>query len=408
MSSEPAPRLGDRDLFPRLRARAYLAHAAISPPSRLVEDAVARVLEEYAESGVGAFPRWLEGREVLRGRVAQLIGAEPGDVALTPGTTHSITQLAFGMPWKPGDRVCLFRGEFPANVTPWQQAAAHFGLELRWLDPPWDAGALASPVDKARFDPVDRVLAPLEAALKEGLRLVTVSAVQFQTGLAMPLAAIGELCQRYGAELAVDAIQACGVVPIDVARCGVDYLACGAHKWLMGMEGAGFTYVRRERMARLEPRLAGWLSHTEGEKFLFAGPGLLRYDRPLRRDASVLEGSSSNVAGYAALDAGLRPLLVLGVERIFAHVQNYLDALEPVLEELGFRSLRAQEPAHRSGILSAIPPNTVDGAHLVGRLRAAGVVVSFPDGLVRFAPHFPNALDEIPVVRSALEEAISG
>jgi selenocysteine lyase/cysteine desulfurase len=415
MSSEPAPRLGSRDLFPHLRARAYLAHAAISPPSLLVQQAMAHAVQDYAEHGVVAFPRWLEQREALRARLAELIGARPADVALTPGTTHSITQLAFGLPWQRGDRVVLFRGEFPANVTPWQRAAEHFGLELCWLPAPLEAADLdlGSPGSgtgsprRLRFDPVDRILGPLEAALRTGARLVAVSAVQFQTGLAMPLPALGQLCQRYGAELAVDAIQACGVVPLDVAHSGIDYLACGAHKWLMGVEGAGFSYVRPERMARLVPRLAGWLSHTEGESFLFRGPGLLRYDRPLKRSASVFEGSSSNVAGYAALEAAVAPLLSLGVARIFAHVQSYLDALEPVLEDFGFQSLRAADPAHRSGILSVVPPQGVDGATLVGRLRAAGVVVSFPDGLIRFAPHFPNAPGEIAVVRDALAAALS-
>src|SRR5690606_14112178 len=86
-------------------------------------------------------------------------------------------------------------------------------------------------------------LAALERELVRGARLVAVSAVQFQTGLAMPLGAMAALCHQHGAELFVDGIQAMGVVPIDVGALGIDYLASGSHKWLMGTEGAGILYV---------------------------------------------------------------------------------------------------------------------------------------------------------------------
>ncbi len=107
------------------------------------------------------------------------------------------------------------------------------------------------------------------------MRLVAVSAVQFQTGLSMPLAEIGALCRAHGAELCVDAVQAVGVVPMDVEALGLDYLACGAHKWLLGLEATGFLYVRRERQPSLRPALAGWLSHEDAVSFLLEGPGKL-------------------------------------------------------------------------------------------------------------------------------------
>src|SRR5262245_1296445 len=90
----------------------------------------------------------------------------------------------------------------------------------------------------------ERGLEALEGELLRGaVRLVAVSAVQFQSGLRMPLQAMSRMCHVHGAELFVDGVQACGVVPVDVRAEGIDYLACGSHKWLMGLEGAGFLYV---------------------------------------------------------------------------------------------------------------------------------------------------------------------
>lgn len=390
------PALGDRSLFPALEARAYLAHAAISAPSVLVTAAVEGLLADYARCGMYAFGGWMERREGLRARLAALVGGEPGEIGLVQSTTSGLSALALALPFRPGDRVILFEGEFPANVTPWQRAAERFGLTLDW-------------VPLAPFHASDEEgLAALARALERPARLVAVSAVQFQTGLRMPLAAIARLAHAAGAELSVDAVQALGVVPLDARALGADYLACGAHKWLMGLEGAGFVWVRAERQAALRPLTAGWLGHEEGLRFLFEGAGHLRYDRPLKQDGSVFEAGNLSAASFAALDASLTALLALGVDRIEAHVAGYLDALEPALSDLGLRSVRAREPSRRSGILSFAGPFERKPSEIQRSLHAQGVIVSTPDGHLRFAPHFWSDPAEIPLVARAVREALRG
>ncbi|HOU89540.1 MAG TPA: aminotransferase class V-fold PLP-dependent enzyme, partial [Polyangiaceae bacterium] len=90
----PAPRLGDRALFPHLEARAFLAHAAISPVSLAVETEVGELLRDYARLGVRAFPIWAERRGTLRRDLGRLLGVEPETIALTPGTTRGISDVA--------------------------------------------------------------------------------------------------------------------------------------------------------------------------------------------------------------------------------------------------------------------------------------------------------------------------
>jgi cysteine desulfurase / selenocysteine lyase len=390
----PLVALGDRSLYPDLKASAYLAYAATAPVSRLVKAAVNRVLTDYAEQGNLAFFQWIEQRERLRGKLGQLIGAPARDIALISGTTRGINDLALCVPWQAGDRVVLFEGEFPANVSPWQNAARLFSLRIDFV-----------PMTHAVEDE-DSFLRPLSRLLEGGARLVAVSAVQFQTGLRMPLSRIAQLCASYGAELSVDAIQACGVVPLDAPRLGIDYLVTGAHKWLLGPEGAGFIYARPERARALLPHTAGWLSHEDGTRFLFAGPGELRYDRSIKPSIQMVEGGSSSTLGFAALEAGIEPILALSPGAIFEHVSQYLDELERGVKARGFRSRRASEPERRSGILSFEPPPGVSAADLLLELRSRGVLASTPDGLLRFAPHFPNALSEIETVLEALDAAL--
>jgi cysteine desulfurase/selenocysteine lyase len=386
--------LGDRSLYPDLAATAYLSHAAISPASSEVQRACAALVADYARHGLGAFDAWRAQRERLRARLARLIGAaSPTDLAFVANTTQSVIDIALCLPWKPEDVVLCLRGEFPANVTPWQQAARTFDLELRFLD-----------VEAFR---TDEGLEALERELARGVRLVAFSAVQFATGLRMPIEAIAARAHAAGAEVFVDAIQACGVVPIDVASAGIDYLGCGSHKWLMGLEGAAFVYVRPDRVAQLVPRVAGWLSHEHGLDFLFLGEGHLRYDRPIRAEAGFMEGGAYNGVGLAAWEAGVAPLEALGVPRIFEHVQRYLDPLEQGLIERGFVSERSPDPSRRSGTLSVRPTEGIGVASVSRALSARGVVISTPDGRLRFAPHWPNALDEVPGVLAALDAALA-
>ncbi len=388
-SAQPA-RLGDRSLFPDLAPAAYLNHAAISPLSLPVRDAIAAVADDHARRGSDAFLTWHAERQRLRGLLARLLGARPDDLALVANTTRGVSDIALCFPWRPGDRVILFNDEFPAVVTPWQQVAALFQLELEFL-------------------PARDRLHHLREALRRParpIRLVALSAVQFQTGARAPLTELAALCHEHGAELFVDAIQALGVCPLDVTATGIDYLSAGSHKWMMGSDGIACLYVRPDRVAALRPHVAGWLSHDDGLGFLFAGAGHLRHDRPIRQRIDFVEGGAYNTIGAAALAASLDLILGLGVPAIFDHVQAYLDELEAGLLTLGFTSLRSANPDERSGILAVLPPPPVDLIALHHRISDRGVTCSTPDGKLRFAPHWPNARAEIPGVLATIAAAL--
>ena len=244
METAPEPQLsssvafGDRSLFPSLRARAFLNHAAVSPPSALVLTAIQQYLQDVTAHGPGAWSRWSQQRERLRSKLGRLLGCSAEDVALGTCTSAVLGDVCLMIDWKAGQRVLCFHGEFPALVTPLQRAAEMYVLELVFH-------TLEGFADSSG-DGLSRV----EAELKRGLRLVAVSSVQFQTGLRLPVEELAGLCHRYGAELMIDAAQSLGVVPVDVTRQYIDYLAAPTHKWLMGLEGCGVLYVNPASMER--------------------------------------------------------------------------------------------------------------------------------------------------------------
>jgi cysteine desulfurase/selenocysteine lyase len=359
-----------------------------------VRERIAEVASDYGRGGMAGFVTWAPRLRQVRQDLAAVIGADPREVAFVANTTQGVIDIAFGLPWRKGDRVVLFDGEFPANVTPWQQAAEEFGLELCWLS--LDAFQRSA----------DEGLAELERVLDRGVRVVAVSAVQYKTGLRMPIAEMAALCHQYGAEIFVDAIQALGATPVDVGW-GIDYLSSGSHKHLMGPEGAGFLYVAERCAATLKPRLAGWLGHKDPVAFLIGDEPRLSYDNPLKTGAHALETGTSNVIGLAALGASIEVLKQLGVPAIHAHVDVYLGRLEEGLVERGFQSHRAAAPALRSTLLSVTLPDDVQLSKLGALLRDRGVVCNTPDGLMRFAPHWPNAHSEVPLVLAAIDDALT-
>ena len=386
---------GERAGFPELEAQAYLAHSAISPVSSGVRETVGLVLDDYARLGVGAFMTWHERREGLRAQLAGLIGAAPADIGFVANTTTGVSTIALCLPWRAGDTSIVLRGEFPTNVTPWQQAAELYDLRVEFLDVEDFAGTSGTG------------LARLEDRLRRGgVRLIASSAVQFQTGLRMPLKAMAELAHRYGAELFCDAIQAVGALELDVRELGIDYLAAGSHKWLMGLEGCAMLFVAPQRVAKLRPRTAGWLSHEQAIDFLFA-PGELRYDRPIRKRADFVEGGAYATVQLAALETATSYLAQLRVGTIEAHLHAYLDRLEAGMVARGFASERSSVAEQRSGILALRPPAGVELDAIHEGLGARGVEITNPDGRLRFAPHWPNALAEVDLVLGLTDELLA-
>jgi selenocysteine lyase/cysteine desulfurase len=393
--AELPPALGSRALFPTLTDRVCLNHAGVSPLPAPVAAAAAAFLAARSASGAPAFLGAVAQRERLRATIARLFGAAPGGVSLGFGTSRGLLDVAYSLDLAPADRVLGFAGEFPANLTPWRSACRAMGARFETL-----------PLE-GFGDGSGRGLARVEDALRRGgVRLIAVSAVQFQTGLAMPLAALAALAHAHGALLAVDAIQACGIRPLHAEALGIDWLVTGAHKWLMSLEGAGFTLASAAAQAAFVPRMVGWLSHTDPVRFLTDGEGHLRADPPLRPTVDTLEGGAANAAGHAALEASLGLLEALGVDAIYAHVQALHDAWEPLFAAEGFVSHRAPDPAARSGSLCFRVPPHLHGPALPAAFAQRGLSLALPDGQLRLAPHWPNGLHETADIAAILAEVV--
>ena len=363
-----------RGAMPIASQVAYFDHAAVAPLPSPTREAVRAWLDQATEQGDVAWTGWARRLEEVRRRAAGLIGAEPEEMALVPNTTSGISLVAEGFPWQFGDNVVTLANEFPSNQYPWMNLASR-GVELRRVA-----------VEGGVVD-LDRLAAACDART----RIVTVSWVGFATGWRIDVRQVAALCQRRGCLLFLDAIQGLGVFPLDVRVDGVDFLAADGHKWMLGPEGAGLLFIRREHLALLRPLMVGWNSVAQGTDYT-------RVELNLRADAARYEGGSQNMAGFIGLGASLDLLADLGLTSqaspIAEHVLAITDYACGRLLELGAELLAPRTGEHRSGIvtfkLAGHDPNDIRR-----RLESSGIIVRCRAGGVRLSPHGYATTDEV-------------
>lgn len=367
--TSPLQRLRD-EMEAATSACTFLDHAAISPLPRRVRDAMVRYLDDRRVT-FGTIDRDEEGIPArLRKAVARLINATPEEIALVQNTSHGLNLVAQSLPFRPGDNIIFCDMEFPSNVYPWMLLERQKGVEARCI--PHDGGGLT--------------VEALEAHADRHTRAVAVSSVEFLTGFRTDLAAIGEWCRAHGAYFIVDGIQSLGAIPMDVRAYGIDFLAAGGPKWLMGPVGVGFLYCRRELLEGMSPPMAGCISVVGWEDWR-------DYNLTFLPDARRFDLGGPNLVGMTGLMAAIELLLETGIENIHRHTLHLTDMLIADLQRRGYEVVSNLDPAHRSAIVSFAVPGDVRAAH--ARLREAKVAVSLRESYIRVSPHGYNTEDEV-------------
>lgn len=367
-----------RAQFPILDEMTYLDHSAIGPLSLPVRQAATEALAMQAEGSVGV-PRLRAGVDALKDKVARLIGASRDEIALVRNTAEGLSIVAGGLPWREGDCVVSDNIEFPANIYPWLNLEARYGVKTR-LVPARDGRVLVE---------------DLMAACDARTRAVAVSFVQFSNGYRLDLDRLGAACRDRRIYLCVDAIQGLGALPLDVSKTPVDFLACGGHKWLLGPLGAGFLYIRREVQGDL------WPIEVDPHAVEQDPEHYMTYNFTFRPNAEKFEATVPGYAGVFGLSASLDLFHATGTAEIASRVLAVTDRLSEGLLARGYRLRSPRGPSEKSGAVAFVSDRHAS-KDLHARLGEARVIVSLREGAVRVSPHFYNTEDEIDRLLAAL------
>jgi cysteine desulfurase/selenocysteine lyase len=322
-----------------------------------------------------------------RQAAARLVGADEGEIALLPNTSHGINLAARALPVEKGRRIVLSDREFPANVYPWMGRARAEGVTLTLVP----CGADGRPDE-------DRVLEELD---RGDVAIFALSAVQFATGWLADLPMFGRFCRPRGIAFVVDGIQALGQVPVNVRTAQIDILAAGGHKWLCGPFATGFTYVRRELVEKLEPPVVGWTSMEASADYADCVDYRWEWVDGARR-FEVATQPFQDLAGFAE-SMGL--LLEVGIDRIRRHVLGLVAPLAAWLAERNVEIVSEMAPERRSGIF-CFRPRDLRGTFRA--LHGAGVACVPREGAIRLSPHLYNTSEEMARVMEVLDAAGAG
>jgi cysteine desulfurase / selenocysteine lyase len=358
---------------------AYLDHAAVGPLPAPTRAALVHWADDAAANGDAHWPDWNRGVESCRAEAARLLHADPEEIALVGNTAQGIGLVAEGYPWRQGDNVVTLADEFPSNQYPWMNLAGR-GVETRRV-----------PVEHGRVD-FDR----LAAAMDQRTRILAISWVSYLSGWRYDVDELARLAHDRGALLALDAIQGLGVFDLDVSRTPVDFVAAGGYKWMLGPEGVGLFYVRRQHLDLLRPLGVGWHSVVHAKDFT-------RIEFNLRPEAARYEGGSQNMPGMIGLGESLRLLNSYGPAALARRVVEITDLAGRRLAETGAVIATERQPGHQSGIvLFEMPGRSSD--ELANKCLARGVILRTRAGRLRISPHAYNNEEDIERLVAALSE----
>ena len=377
--------LATRARFPILQTATYLVSNSLGAMPEAVEDGLALYARQWRELGVRAWAdSWWELTEEVADRVAPLLGASAGSVAMQPSTTVATsTFLSCLRPTAQRRKVVTTQLQFPSILYALEGWCRDHAVELVIVakTQPWgtDRDALLAAVD-------DQTLA------------VAVSHVEFASAYINDAEALARRCRDRGALLLLDVFQSAGTLPLRLDHWGVDAAVGGCLKWLCGGPGNAYLYVRPQLADTLRPALTGWLAHPA--PFAFEPPPM----RHRRGGARFLNGTPQVAALYAAIP-GLDILHCLDIAAIRTRSLELCDLLYREAQARGYGMSGPPDPTQRGGTVTLDISNA---EHVARELLARDVVVDYRPGWgIRIAPHFYSTAEECARCVEEIEHILS-
>ena len=321
-----------RAALPSLSAAIQLNTGSVGPLPAETAAAMAELAAYERDFGRAQYEYWEELRQRIdeaRAGVAAVLGGELDEVAITHAATDGMNIGTWAIDWKPGDRAVTTCQEHPGGVGPLYMVADRYGIDLGFAE------FVPNASDDVILDQFDRLITP-------GTKLVSLSHVLWTSGLVMPVRRIADIAHDRGALVLIDGAQSAGAIPVNVRDLGADMYAIPAQKWLLGPEGLGAMWVKRELLDVMSSTFASFSTFASSDS---------RGNRMLTTDARRFQ-----LAGFH------RPSVV-GMGRSLGWLSMFVG--------LDFVYRQGAKMAHRAADMLA----EIDGVTLITpRDRMAGLV----------------------------------
>lgn len=359
--------------FPITKKFIYFNHATNSPSPIPVINAVHEYLSMRSEYGYSKIFCELFDKKIgiPRRRVADFINANDEEICFTKNTTEGINIIANAIKWKRGDEIIITEYEYPANYLPWIRLKKTKGVSLVVL--------------KGKKGVVEHE--SFEKHITKKTKLIAVSHVNFFPGSMLDIENIGRIARENNILFLIDAIQSIGTMPFDLKKISCDFVACGGYKWLLAPEAVAFLYVNKRNICDLEPSYLGVESTSN------VGYEIMKNeDYTLKPDARRFEGGGLNWLGIVAMDASIKYIQAIGINKIWKRILGLRMKLIEELERKGLEILVSREKGRESGIVSF---RCKEPEKLNRELLRRNIIVALRENAIRVSMHFYNTEEEI-------------
>lgn len=362
-----------RRQFPTLDHTLHLISHSLGAMPAKTRERLQQYADTWAARSIRAWAEgWWEMPVTVGDKIARIIGAEPGSVAMHQNVSvcQSLILSCFELGGK-RNKIVYESLNFPSVMYVYEAHARAAGAHI--VEVPSDDGITIN---------TERMM----DAIDESTLLVPISHVIFRSAYIQDVKAIVEKAHSVGALVVLDSYQSAGTVPFSVKDLDVDFCTGGSVKWLIGGPGAGYLYVREELRKKLQPKVTGWMAHRA--PFAFE-PGAIDYADDIHR---FLHGSPSIPALYAA-ESGYDIINEIGVERIREKSVRQTTRLIELADEAGWCVNSPRDAGRRGGSVVLDVPHA---AAVVRALEERDVLVDYRPGAgIRVGPHFYNTDEEI-------------
>ena len=364
-----------RHRFPIFRSRVYVNSCSQGALSDAVRASYEQYLADWDERGA-PWDYWVEKTEEARGAFAGLVNADPDEVAVTTSVSAGLSAVASGLRFARRSKIVTTDWEFPTVGQIWHAQEAR-GARVVHVEPAGD-GTI----------PIER----FERAIDEDTAVVSITHVCYRNGARLDVEKVTRLAHERGALVFLDAYQTAGSLPLDVRALGVDFLAAGVLKYLLGSAGLAFLYARRDVIERVWPTATGW----------FADRDVFEMDHrdysPASTAARFQSGTPPVPSIYAGV-AGIELMQEIGIEDTRKHVLELNSRLLEGLDDLRATVVTPRRPKRRGALICV---KSLDAPELVAALGREGIVTSERDGNLRISVHAYNSPEDVDEVLAAL------
>lgn len=366
-----------RDRFPLLQRATYTNSCSQGALSNEVRAAYERYLSDWDDKGA-PWDLWVELADAARSRFARLLNASTEEIAVTTSVSAGVSSLISGLRHPEGrNKIVVSDFEFP-TIGQIMHAQELRGAKVEHVPSSPDVTI-----------PLDR----LAEAIDEETALVAMTYVCFRNGSKTDVEAVVDLAHEAGAYVLLDAFQAVGAIPIDVRELGVDFVAGGNLKYLLGSAGLAFLYCRADLLAQITPTQTGWFADRD----IFE---MDIFDYSPSATATKFESGTPNVPSIYAGVAGMDLMDEIGIPETERHVRSLTDQLIEGIDRIGAKMVTPREPERRGPMIAVA---ATDPGAMVAALAEDRILTTPRDSNIRLSWHCYNSAEDVEAVVAGLE-----